>query len=115
MKKKTKNRVKYKKEYIVDGEGSKYAPFEVVVSYDGYDSDLDYKLISLADRNSGEEEGSGYGFGSRDISFGFFTVKGVKTFVKKATDRYADKFDLDITVYRAEVEVEYVDTDPDDL
>ena len=98
MKKRTKNYIKYKKKYIVVN-GDKYAPYRVEVSYEGYNYDLDQMLIALAGRNTGEETGSGCGFGARDISFDFFTEKGMTQFVKKATKRYGEKFGLVVASY----------------
>lgn len=105
MRKRTKNHIKYKKNYIIVN-GEKCAPFRVEISYDDYDWVLDDKLLGLAERNSGVETGSGYGCGERDISFDFFTKKGLKQFVKKAETRY----NLKITVY--ELQPQYEEVDP---
>ena len=113
MKKKTKNHVKHKKIYITDTDGYKYAPFRCDVSYDAeyyFATDLDSKLMELAERNSGIETGSGMGMGERDISFDFFTEKGLKQFAKKAEKRYG-KYDIVVTVTKASVEVDYEEFD----
>lgn len=114
-KRKTKNHIKYKKKYIDAGIEGQFAPYVVSVKYDGYESDLDVKLIELAERNSGVETGSGFGFGERDISFDFFTAKGVKSFVKKANDRYSYKFNLETLVQRPNVDVTFEEVDVNDL
>lgn len=111
--KKTKNRIKYKKTYIVGADGDRHAPFTVALSYPGLDEELDEKLEDLAERNSGSETGSGYSFdGERDISYDFFTEKGLKQFVKKAKTRYAKSKDLSIDcIQRAVLIVDFEEID----
>jgi hypothetical protein len=105
---KTKNHMKYKKKYIVIGE-SKFAPYTVTIIYGDYNQSLDEKLISLAERNTGEDTGSGYGFGQRDLSFDFFTEKGARQFVKKVRSRYGYKHDLEVELLRLEAEYKNID------
>ena len=99
--KKTKNYMKYKKIYLV-GDGYKRAPFELVLTYNGYDLEFDRKLEELANRNTGIETGAGYGCESdeRDISYDFFNEKGLKQFIRKIKTRYKNAFvDISVTQY----------------
>ena len=83
-----------------------YSVFRVEVSYIGFNPQLDDKLEGLAGRNNGEMTGSGYG-GERDLSFAFNTVKDVKTFVRKARNRYSRNYGLTCSVYQANIDINY--------
>lgn len=63
-----------------------YVPYSVIVSYNLSEKisirEMDEKISSLAKKCKGKEEGSGAGFGERDISFDFASKANVTKFIE---------------------------------
>lgn len=120
MKRKTKNYIEYKKKYVTDLNGYKFAPYNVSITYttdycycycadctacNGESEKFIKNLVELAERNTGVKvytDGEG-------AEFNFFTEKGLKQFVKKAKDRYEADRDFNVQIMKAEVSYEEVE------
>jgi hypothetical protein len=63
----------------------RFKPYiSVSVYYEGFDENTDKVYNKLAKEFGGKEEGSGYGFGQRDVGFTFYDLKSASDFAKKA-------------------------------
>jgi hypothetical protein len=72
----------------------KFRPYiYVTVVYSGYDEAKDEQFIKMAKQHGGEESGSGFGFGKRDIGIIFYDLESAGKFASEVLEAGAEDVD----------------------